>query len=90
MGDVNKVAMVQESYRDLLRSEPGPGGPTLEEETIQGSVKRYGEDRIVNMATVLVETFPDLGDAGHLEVLRDAVELLDHLDTLGMEVRFKQ
>lgn len=91
MGDLNRVGIVREDYRDLLRSKPGSGGPTLEEETVQGAVKRYGEDTIVNVCASLVATYPDLGDEkGDAQVLRDAVEILDHLDTLGMEIRHKR
>jgi hypothetical protein len=89
MANLNQVGIVREEYRDLLSSGVGSGGPTLEEETIQGASKRYGEDAIINVCVSLVATYPDLTDAGNAAVLRDAVEILDYLDTLGMEVRHK-
>lgn len=88
MGDLNRVGISREDYRDLLRSKPGSGGPTLEEETVQGASERYGEESIVNVAMSLSAVGYD--DANKEEVLRDAVAILDHLDTLGMEVRHKQ
>jgi len=94
MANLNQVGIVREEYRDLLRSEVGTGGPTLEEETVQGASKRYSEEVIVNTA-MAIEELPADGDGiddkteRQKSILRDAVTLLDQLDTLGMEVRHK-
>lgn len=94
MANLNQVGIVREEYRDLLRSKPGAGGPTLEEETVQGASKNYSEEVIVNVA-ISLEQLPFDGDGVDDEIerkkliLRDTVEFLDHLDTLGMEVRHK-
>lgn len=86
MPELDKVAVEQEDYRDLLRIKPAAGGPTLEEESIQGSVSKYGEDTIVNMSVAVGQVYWNAKS----EVLRISVAILDHLDTLGMEVRFKR
>lgn len=89
MGDLDKVAVNQIDYRGLLGSlkEDKAGGETLEEETIHDALSRYPEDVIVNLCLALEDT-GDLS-GGKEQVLQDAVEILDHLDTLGMEIRYK-
>lgn len=89
MGNLNQVGIVREEYRDLLRSEVGTGGPTLEEEALQGASKRYEENSIVNLCMAFHERLYGGVGMEPSEVLRTAIEVLDHLDTLGMEVRHK-
>jgi hypothetical protein len=90
MANLNQVGIVREEYRDLLRSEVGTGGPTLDEETLQGAPKRYREDVIINVCMSLHERLYGGIGMQPSEVLITSVEILDHLDTLGMEVRHKQ
>lgn len=86
MGDLDKVAVLQMDYRGLLGRKPGAGGPTLEEEFIQNVADRYSWDQMVNLAVCLHQITEDPDQES---ILREALTLLDHLDTLGMEVRFK-
>lgn len=89
MGTVNELSKVQEDFRELLRSKPA-GGLTIEEEAIQGWQDNHTEDQVVVMACAVLDIYPDLADGGPKVVLRDAIDLLDHLDTMGMELRFKK
>lgn len=89
MGEVNRVGILQSDYLDLLRRKPGSGGPTLEEETVFGAVEKYGGEPISNLCVVMDEALDYMGSTSREARLRDAVAILDHLDTLGMEVRFK-
>lgn len=91
MGELDKVAVRQMDYRGLLhldRAEKAPaGGMTLEEETVHNAVSRYPADTIVNVCLVLEDVYDDA--LGPPQILADAISVLDHLDTLGMEVRFR-
>ena len=89
MGDLDKLAVRQLEYRALLRGteEDKPGGMTLEEEAVHNGASRYKPEAIVNLAVILEEVYGDPQIAA--EHLHDSVAILDHLDTLGMEVRFR-
>jgi FMN phosphatase YigB (HAD superfamily) len=90
MGNLDKVAIEQETFRDLLRelwADYKSGGTTLEEEKTQGAMQRYGEDRIVNCSVIIKAITNDDDEA---KCLRVAVAFLDYLATLGMEVKFKE
>ncbi len=92
MGNLDKVAVRQIDYRGLLRSteESKTGGMTLEEETVHGATSRYSEDAIVNLCIALEDLHIDVIEPlTPNDVLPMSIEILDHLDTLGMEVRFK-
>ena len=86
---LDQVDHAQTEYRRLLREKPGAGGPTLEEQAILDASKEYGEDAVVNMAVAIQEAIPHGGDKQPKHCLREAIAILDHMDTLGMEVRFK-
>lgn len=88
MGVLDQVSIEQEDFRDLLQQEAGSGGPTLEEESVQGAAKRYGEDTVVNLSVSLSSLFGP--EVAKQSILRDSVAILDHLDTLGMEIKFKR
>lgn len=90
MGNLNEVGIIREDFRDLLSSKPGSGGLTLDEERIFRAKERFGENVVVNMGISLRGIVGDTEQITNKQLLRDAVELLDHLDTLGMEVRHKQ
>lgn len=88
MGDLDKVAEMRENFSDLLdvMQEPGNGGPTLEEETMQGASEQYPKEIIIRLATSLAAiSWPT---TSRKELLRDAVSILDHLHTQGVEIRF--
>lgn len=87
MGDLDKVAGLQIDYRGLLGRKPGAGGATMEEEYFQKIEEKYSPDQLSNMAVALHQITDDPDEQS---VLMEAIALLDHLDTLGMEVRFKQ
>ena len=86
---LDQVDAAQSEYRRLLREPPGAGGPTLAEQAILDASKTYGETTVVNMAVAVQASIPHGGDKQPVHCLREAIALLDDLDTLGMEVRFK-
>jgi hypothetical protein len=93
MALLDKVSVIREDYRELLVFSERRLDPTLEEEALKGSIEKYGEDLIVNMTVSIthrVAPKPFIGepqpDINHLVL---AVGVLDDLDTLGMEVKFK-
>lgn len=91
MGYLDKVSMIQDEYRDLLRRKPGPEGPTLEEEVLHHGVESYGETAIVSLAMSITATHDPSGEVetDYKLVLRDSITILDHLDTLGLEIKAK-
>lgn len=93
MGTLDKISVMREDYRDLLVAALAHEDPTLEEEALKGCIGKYGEDLMVNMAVSIshrVLPKPFVGEAQpDIRRLLWAVGILDDLDTLGMEVRFK-
>lgn len=94
MGVLDKVSLIREDYRDLLSSKEeavqNEKSPTLDEELYQGATKRYGEETIVNLSVALHFTLNEDDHVHRHQVIEDALGILDHLDTLGMEVRHKR
>lgn len=90
MAELDRVAVRQIDYRELVSKmeEPKAGGLTLDEETTHGATNRYSVDAIVNICISLEEVGYDSDNKE--EIVRDSIGILDHLDTLGMEVRFKR
>lgn len=90
MVEINKVSIVMEEFRDAFHEaqEEKPGGPTLEE--LSRIVRTHTEDSVVNTAVCMWELRDGLNFyMSKNDCLTDAISLLDHLHTLGMEVRFK-
>ena len=96
--DVDKVAMIQAEFRDLLRSmrELKAGGSTLEEQLMGAKadheaevVFEHSDESIVNLATAIYYAQGEVYEHLH-SILRSTFQLLDHLDVLGMEIRYKQ
>lgn len=86
---VDQVSDVQENFRGLLRMASDQSDKTLEEEALYNVIEKYGEDAVVNMAVATMEVFYKNSDPSMIHLIR-AVHIMDHLDTLGMEVRFKK
>lgn len=86
MGDLDKVEILRSDYLGLLGRKPGAGGPTIEEEFVQNVAGRYSNDQMVNLSVALHQITEDPDQES---ILREAITLLDHLETLGMEIRFK-
>lgn len=86
MADLDKVAVLQLDYRGLFGVPDKSGGPTLEEEFLQHVEERFSRDAMVNLAVCLEQITENVDQPS---ILREAITLLDHLETLGMEVRFK-
>lgn len=85
---IDQVSEIQAGYRDLLVTASKQKDPLLEEEALYGSIERYGKEAIVNFTTVWVlaavgKVEPTIG---HLVM---TVKMMDHLDSIGMVLRFK-
>lgn len=90
MGALDQVAIMQEDYRDILHDDlVKPGGATLDDESTQGAIGKYGENTIINVTVSLMHRVvqADGPDPAHIIM---AVALLDDLDTLGMKVVYKE
>lgn len=90
MSMIDQVSDVREDFRGLLRRAVAVEDPILEEEALKGSSKQFGEDSIISLAMSILVRLSPSDEKPSLEQLVKAVAILDDLDTLGMEVRFKK
>lgn len=81
MGLLNDLAQLQETYRGLvqeaMKDHPAPGG--------------LDEDNIISVCCVFREMSADFGAEAEPSAndVITAIDFLDHLDTLGKEIRPK-
>ena len=85
MGKVDEVLRIREDFRDLLRNMRSSEDQTLEEEAVSGKID---EEKVIRIAQVLHEMLywdrsPDETD------LVKAIGLMDLLDVLGLQIRWK-
>ena len=88
-GLLSQLALRQEEYRGLLQALKAGDDKSFAEGVTLSQIKETGEDEVIALCTVLFELSSDpLREPSESDVMW-ALEVVDHLDTLGFTVTRK-
>lgn len=89
MGLLSQLALRQEDYRGILQAIHAGGDKSFTDGMIESTLKEAGEDEIVALCTVLFELSSDPQREPSENDVLWAMQVSDHLDTLGFAVKRK-
>jgi hypothetical protein len=90
VGLLDQLASRQEDYRGIIRAIRAGDDHSFSDGLVASAMAEQGEDQTIAVATVLFELSHDPDREPAENDILWASEFMDHLDTLGFQVRRKR